>query len=149
MKPELTPLSSDQERRQPAHLGIDQHGGAALRHRADLAHRHGQHVGGEGDRLGVEIAARKRFVVEHDRIVGHRIGLDRRASRGVSRRSSARAHHLRLAAEAVGVLHLRAIVVAVADLAAVEQPASAAATRSARLAARSLDARVERLGRCP
>ena len=46
-----------QERRQPAHLRIDEDRGAAFGDVADLAQRHRELIGGEGDRLGVEIAA--------------------------------------------------------------------------------------------
>ena len=41
---------------------------------------------------------------EDDRIVGHRAGLDRQRARGVVQQVERGAHHLRLAAEAVGVL---------------------------------------------
>ena len=50
-----------QERRQPAHLRIDQDRGAALGDIADLAQRHRELVGGERHRLGVEIAAGEDF----------------------------------------------------------------------------------------
>jgi hypothetical protein len=56
----------------------------------------------------------------------------------------ARAHHLRLAAEAVGVLDLAAARVAGDDLAALSRPAMPAARGPARLAAKLADARIER-----
>ena len=46
-----------QEGGQAGERRIDQHGDAPLGERADLAERQRQNVGGEGDRLGVEIAA--------------------------------------------------------------------------------------------
>ena len=47
-----------QETRQPvAQRRIDQHGDAALGDGADLGHGKGDHVGGKGDRLGMEVAA--------------------------------------------------------------------------------------------
>ena len=47
----------DQERRQRAELGVDQKCHATLGKRADLGDRDRQRIGGEGDRLGVEVAA--------------------------------------------------------------------------------------------
>ena len=100
--------------------------------RADLAQRHGDDVGGEGDRLGMEIAARDGRPHR-----GNRIGLSVTASASISSvraalasRSSDGAHHLRLAAEAVGILHPAAAVVAGEDLAAVEQVAQLARRRA-------------------
>ena len=112
-----------QERRQPAHLRIDEDADPPFRNRADLAQRHGDDVGGEGDRLGMEIAAGDRGIVigEDDRIVGHRGRFDRQRARGILKQIERRAHHLRLAAEAVRVLHPAALDVAGQDLAAVEQ----------------------------
>ena len=123
IRPELTPGSSARKARQAAHLGVDQHGGAALRDRADFAQGHGDDVGGEGDRLGVEIAAGdgRVLVREDDRIVGDGAGLDGQRARGVGEQVERGAHHLRLAAEAVGVLDLAAAAVAGEDFAAVEQ----------------------------
>ncbi len=48
-----------EERRQAAHVLVDEQGNPALRQRADLGDRERQVVGGERDRLGVEIAARE------------------------------------------------------------------------------------------
>ena len=62
MKPEFRPGSRREERRQAGERGIHQHGHAPLGQRADLAQGHGDHVGGEGHRLGMEIAARQRRV---------------------------------------------------------------------------------------
>ena len=109
--------------------------------------RHGDDVGGEGDRLGVEIAARDDFVAagEEDRVVGDRIGLDLERARGVGEEVERGAHDLRLAAEAVGVLHPVAVVVAGDDLAAVEQGADPGGDGDlAGLAAQLMDAVVER-----
>ena len=52
----------DQERRQAGEVGIHQQRDAALRQRADLGDREREVVGGEGDRLGVEVAAGQDFV---------------------------------------------------------------------------------------
>ena len=61
------------------------------------------------------------LVLEHDRIVGHRARLDGQGARGVGEQVERGAHHLRLAAEAVGVLDPAAAAVAGEDRAAVEQ----------------------------
>ena len=76
----------------------------------------------------MEIAAGKGLVAEQQRIVADRIGLDLERPGGVADQVERRAHHLRLAAEAVGVLHPVAIVVAVADGAPPSRPRSTAAT---------------------
>ena len=127
MKPELTPLSSRQEGRQAAHLRVDQHGGAPLGDRADLAQRHRDHVRGEGHRLGVEIAAGDGAVLvrKDERIVGDRVGLDGQSPRGI-----ARAGRARRPSPAAGSGSCRGPAPCrsrawLADLAAVEQPARA------------------------
>jgi hypothetical protein len=50
-----------QESRQLAQRIVDQHGEAPLGERPDLGDRERQVVGGERDRLGVEVAAREHF----------------------------------------------------------------------------------------
>ena len=150
MKPELTPLSSIRKAGRPLILGSTSTASRRSDDRADLAQRHGEDVGGEGDRLGVEIAAGQRLVAEQQRIVGDRIGLDLQRPRGVADQVERRAHHLRLAAEAVGVLHPVAIVMAVADRAARQQAAQHGGDVDLPgLAARGVDARIERRRRCP
>ena len=110
----------------PRQRRIDQQRDAPLGERADLGDRQRQDVGGERDRLGVEVAAREdlaRFR-EHERIVGHRVRLDEQRRGDVADQVEAGAHHLRLAAQAVRILH--AIVVdqvRAANLAAGEQHA--------------------------
>jgi hypothetical protein len=138
----------DQKRRQPAHLRVDQHRRAPLRNRADLAKRHCDRVGREADRLRVEIAARDCAVLvrKDDRIVGHRACLDHERTRGIGQKVERRAHHLRLAAEAVGVLDAPAAGVAGDDLASVEQLAKRGGDANlSRLSAKLGDAGVERL----
>src|SRR3546814_1345001 len=84
-----------------------------------LAHRHGQHVGGEGDRLGVEVAAGDAVVAvgEDQRIVGDAVRFDFEGAGDMAHQVERRAHHLRLAAKAVGVLYLLAVGVRLADFA--------------------------------
>ena len=148
MKPELRPGFGRQERRQAGQRRIDQHGDAALGERADLADRQRDHVGGEGDRLGVEIAARQRLVGvgEDQRIVGDAVGLVGERRRGLAQEIEAGAHHLRLAAQAIGVLHpLVAGDVRGADRAARHQRAQGCrGVDLAAMAAQGMDARVER-----
>ena len=98
-----------QESGQARQHRIDQHGDTALGDGADLAQRHGDHVGGEGDRLGMEIAARDHFVFggEDQRIVRDRIGFDGQRRRRLAQQIETGAHHLRLAAQAIWILHAR------------------------------------------
>ena len=74
--------------------------------RADLGDRVGHRVGGERHRLGVEVAAADHHPVfgEHQRVVGHRIGLAQQHERGMAQLVQAGAHDLRLAAQAIRVL---------------------------------------------
>ena len=148
ISPELTPPSSVRKAGSPLILGSISTAVRRSDKRADLAHRHGDGVGGEGDRLGVEIAAADGdiLILEHDRIVGHRARLDGQGAGGVGEEVEARAHHLRLAAEAVGVLHPAAAEMAFDDRAAVEQAAELGGDADlAGLAADLAEARVERL----
>ena len=64
-------------------------------------------VGGKSDRLGMEVAARQGLagVGEDQRIVGHAVGFGRQRRRGVAQDVEHGAHDLRLAAQAVGILH--------------------------------------------
>ena len=108
MKPELSPGSGVEERRQAeTERGIDQHRDAPLGDRADLAERQRDHVGGKGHRLGVEIAAGDDLagLGKHQRIVGDAVRLDRQRARGLRASGRGSAHHLRLAAQAIGILH--------------------------------------------
>ena len=95
-----------EEGRQPGQGGIDQHGDPTLGERADLAQGQGDHVGGEGHRLGMEVAARDHLarVGEDERVVGDAVRLRRQRRRGLAQEVEAGAHHLRLAAQAIGVL---------------------------------------------
>ena len=74
----VEPRLRREERRQAGQRRIDQHGDAPLGERADLADRQREHVGGERDRLGVEVAA------------GQRLAACRRRSADCRRRRSPR-----------------------------------------------------------
>ena len=67
----------DQERWQPGKVRVHQQRNAALGQRADLGDREREVVRGEGDRLGVEVAARQYLAHpgKHQRVIGHRVGL--------------------------------------------------------------------------
>ena len=150
MKPGVQARPRGQERRQAGQGRVDQHGGAPLGQRADLADRDGDHVGGEGDRLGVEIAAREQRLVA---VSGKISGLSDTPFDSISQRLGRLAeqvedgpHHLRLAAQAVGVLHA---VVAVRCEARIGEPAmsrriAAAVSSLAAVTAELMDAGVER-----
>ena len=130
MKPELTPPSSTRNGGRPDRFASII---SAMR-RSDSAPisaiASARWSAAKRDRLGVEVAAGQHLVVgavpagEHQRIVGHGVRLDQQTSApACAHRVEARAHHLRLAAQAVRILHARAILVRVADAAAGEQPA--------------------------
>ena len=106
MKPELRPGFGGQERRQVVgERRVDHQRDPALGDGADLGDGQRDDVGGEGDRLGVEVAARDDGVLEHQRVVGGGVRLDRERRGGLAQQVHRGAGHLRLAADAVGVLH--------------------------------------------
>ena len=96
-----------QEGGQAGQCRIDQHGHAPFRQRPDLADRQRDDVGRESHRLGVEVAARQGLagLGKDQRIVGDAIGLDRKRRRGLAQDVQGGPHDLRLAAQAVGILH--------------------------------------------
>ena len=107
MNPEFNPGFGVRNAGSPDERGIDQHGDAALGQRADFADGERDDVGGESDGLGVKVAAGQRFVGvgEDQRIVGDAVRLACQRRRGLAQDIERRAHHLRLAAQAIGVLH--------------------------------------------
>ena len=83
MKPELSPPSVGQERRQPVgQIRVDEPLDATLRDVGELGARHGKRVERERERLSVEVAVRNEQLVfdEHERIVSRRIDLHRHGS---------------------------------------------------------------------
>ena len=82
-----------------------------LRDGADLADGERGHVGGETHGFSVEIAARQGLVGlvslagEDQRIVRDAIGLIGQGEGGLAEDVEGRAHHLGLAAQAIGILH--------------------------------------------
>ena len=96
-----------QKRWQARDAAVDQHGNAPLGNRAHFGNRQRNAVRGQGHRLGVEVAAREHGAIigKHQRVVGDRIGLAQQHDGAVAQLVQAGAHHLRLAAQAIGVLH--------------------------------------------
>ena len=104
----------DEKRRQAREISVHQQRDPAFGKRADLRDRERKIVGSEGDRLGVKVAAGKYrdvfiFVDKDERIVRHRIRLDEQHRRRVAHLVETRAHHLRLTAQTVRVLHAWAV----------------------------------------
>ena len=137
-----------QERRQAGESGINQHSDAPLGERTDLTNRQRKNVGGERDGLGVEVAAGERRVVfgENERVVGNPVRLVFQRARGLANEIEAGAHHLRLATQAIGVLHARIVMqVRGADRAARHQRSEAIGDVDlAAMAAQRVNARIER-----
>ena len=114
-----------QERRQAeVQRGIDEGGDAPLADRADLGQDKRNLVCGKGDRLGVKISARDDLagLDQYQRIVGDGVGFDRQRAGGLRQQVKRGAGHLRLAAQAIGILHtLIAFQMRVPDIAALQQ----------------------------
>ena len=107
MKPELRPGSLVRKAGSPDRAGIDQHRQAAFRQGADLADGNSRHVGGECDRFRMKIPAGQDVagIAEYDRIVRDRIGFPLEVTVDVVEQIKAGTEHLRLAPNAVRVLH--------------------------------------------
>ena len=124
---------------------------APLRDGPRLGNAQGDLIGGERDRLRVKVAAGgdPAGLHQHERIVGHPVGLDAKRAGGLSKEVDARTEHLRLAADAIGVLHADVIVaMALADLrSGKERPRRRGGLALAPVTAESVDLGKERLGR--
>ena len=144
----IEPRPRGQERRQPRQCRIDQHRHPPLRDRSDFAQGNGDHVGGKGNRLGMKIPPRQRLVGvgEDQRIVRHAIGLDQQGRRRLAQQVEDRTHHLRLAAQAIGVLHPAVVdQVGGADGRSRHQPAQGIGRRNLPgMTAQRMDSRIER-----
>ena len=136
-----------QEGRQARQGGIGQERDAPLGDGADLGQRQSDPLGRERHGLGVEVAARQDLagVGEDEGVVGDAVGLALEHGTRLEEQVETGAHHLRLAAETIGVLDPLAREMGGADGAALEQ---AGETRRglglARLAAHGVQARIER-----
>ena len=86
---------------------------AALGQRADFGNRQGDIIRRHCHRLGMEVAPGDHlvFLGEHQRVIGHRVGLHQQHFCRLAQLRQARAHHLRLAAQGIGILNLLAVVV--------------------------------------
>lgn len=79
--------------------GINQKRDATLRNSADFTNRKRNLVGGKGNRLSMEIAARYGAPIrKHERIVGHGIGFDFQCACGLAQNIETGTVNLRLAA---------------------------------------------------
>ena len=96
-----------QECWQPRQRRIDQHRNAAFRDGADLAQRKRDDVGCEGNRLAVKVAAGQRFrwIAADQRIVRYTVRFDLQRRGRMTKDTQRGARHLRLATQAIGILH--------------------------------------------
>ena len=142
----IQPARLHQKRRQAGEGGVGQQGDPPFGDGADFGQGQGQNVGGEGHGFGMEIAAREKLAALHQQgVVRHRIGLALQCGTRLVDEVEAGAHHLGLAAQAIGVLHADiALAVAFADCAAGREFAQRGGDADlARLAAQRMDARIE------
>ena len=147
MKPGIHAAILDQERRQLREIGIHQQRDAALRQCPRLREHQRQVVGRERDGFGVEIAARQDLagVGEHQRIVGDGIRFGEQDAGHVPPLVEAGPHDLRLASQAVRILHAAAVKVRRADRASGEQvPVDSRGVDLSTMPAHRMNARVER-----
>ena len=143
----VQPAAAHEESRQAAQVRVDQQRDATLGQRADLGNRQGQVVGRQRDRLRVEVAAGQHGpgVGEYERVVGHRVGFRLEHAADMTQDVETGAHHLRLAADRVRILHPVATYVRGPDFAAGHQlPEHGGDGDLAAVAPDALDALVER-----
>ncbi|OIQ68808.1 hypothetical protein GALL_495960 [mine drainage metagenome] len=140
-----------QERRQvKAERRVNHQRHAALSDGADFRDGERDHIGGETDGFGVEVATRddEARLCQHQRVVGGGVRLDLQGASGHAQHVHRGTGDLGLAADAIGVLHAGvALTVAFADLAAVEQGAhEGGGLDLARVAAQGVDFGLQRGG---
>ena len=136
-----------QKRWQAGQCGIDQQGDAPLGQRADFSNGQRQIVRRKRHRLGVEIAARQHLtrVRKNQRVVRHAVGFIEQHTGCVANLVETRTHHLRLAAQAVRILHLVAINMGDVDFGIRQQRAIRHChILLAAVAAQLVDARIKR-----
>ena len=117
-------IGSQERRQAEIQRGVDEGSDAPLADRADLRQGQRNLVSGKGDRLGVKISARDDLagLDQHQRIVGDGVGFDRQRAGGLHQQVKRGAGHLRLTAQAIGILHtLVAFEMRVPDIAAFQQ----------------------------
>ena len=112
-KARVDPAVTHQERWQLGHVFIHHQRDTALGQRADFGNRQRDIIRRHRHRLGVEVAPGDHlvFLGEHQRVIGHRVGLHQQDLRRLTQLRQARAHHLRLAAQGIGILNLLAVMV--------------------------------------
>jgi len=130
-----------------AHLRVDEDRDPALGQRADLADRVGEHIGREGDRLGVEVATGERLggLREHEWIVGDGVGFDHEGVGSEAHDVEDGSHDLWLATQGVRVLDSLAVFVKLLKLTFAEKtPCGSSDFDLTPVASRPMDSRVER-----
>ena len=115
----------DQEGGEAAEVRVHEQRGAPFGERSDFGDGQSQHVGGEGDGFGVEVASGEHLtrIGKDQGVVGHRVRLGFEERRGLAEQVETGAHHLGLAADGVGVLDPVTSEMRGADLAALHQRA--------------------------
>ena len=122
-----------------------------LGQRTDFGNRQRNVIRRHRYRFGVEVTAGDHFILggEDQRVIRHRIGLNQQDFRGLANLGQTGAHHLRLTAQRVRVLHFATVVMRLRNLAAVGQH-MAIQRRSVNLpalAARFVNTRIKRTTR--
>ena len=114
-----------QKRGQRAERRIDEQRRTPFADVSNLGNRDGQGVGNQGDRLGVEVAARDHFArFRKDQwIVGDAVRFVDEHGRGITQRMQTRTEHLGHAPQAVRILNAPAVTVRLVDLAACNEAA--------------------------
>ncbi len=120
---------------------------ATLGERADFGNRQ-RDIRRHRHRLGVEVTAGDHVILggEDQRVIGHRVGFGQQHLSRPADLGQAGAHHLRLTAQGVRVLHLAAVMVRQRDRAVVGQQMAIQRRRVnlPALAAHFMDARIKR-----
>ena len=121
---------------------------AALGERADFGDRQRDIIRGHRHRFGMEVTAGDDVIFggKDQRVIGDRVGFRQQHLSRLADLRQARAHHLRLAAQGVRVLHLAAVMVRLRDRAIVGQQVAIQRRRInlPALAAHFMDARIKR-----
>jgi hypothetical protein len=97
MKPEFSPVRREERRQVVGQRGVHHQRHPPLGDGARLGQRQRDLVGGKGHGLGVEVAARDDppwRVLQHQRVVGHGVGLDLQRAGGEAEEVQRRARHL-------------------------------------------------------
>ena len=140
-----------QEWRQLGHVLIHHQRDSTLRQRPDFGNRQGDIICGHRHRLGVEVTARNHlvFLSKYQWVIGHRIGFDQQHFCRLAQLRQACAHHLRLAAQGIRILHLLTVVMRIGNVAGIGKYVAVhgSGINLPALAAHLVDAGIERTTR--